>query len=310
MKRKSITTIMLTVLLSMVGAQVYASDIAAKNADGITIYYKWTNNNQELSVTYRGNSYKEYSNEYSGNVTIPEMVNFNGEVYSVTSIGDGAFYDCNNLTSVTIPNSVTSIGLEAFFNCSALTSITIPENVSDIGKFAFSGCTSLTSLTIPNSVTVIYSYAFQNCTGLTSVEIPSSVTEIGPYIFTHCVNLTSIVVANDNPIYDSRDNCNAIIETATNTMVVGCSATQIPNSVTEIAGYAFEGCKGLTSITIPNSVTEIGCFAYCTNLTSITIPNSVSRIGDNTFLLCESLTSITIPNRVKSIGSYAFWDCI
>ena len=189
---------------------------------------------------------------------------------------------------------------------------TVPESVTSIGGFAFYNCTGLTSITIPESVTSIGKSAFNGCTGLTSVTIPNSVTFIGDYAFCRCTGLESIIVGSDNTIYDSRDNCNAIIETATNTLITGCKNTVIPEGVTSIGKSAFFVCTGLTSITIPNSVTSIGDMAFygCTGLTSITIGNKVTSIGDMVFSGCTGLTSINIPNSVKTIGGSAFDGCI
>ena len=230
---------------------------------------------------------------------------------SVTSIGDGAFRYCSGLTSVTIPNSVTSIGDGAFAGCYGLTFVTIGESVTSIGDEAFSGCSRLTSITIPNSVTSIGMWAFSDCSGLTSVTIPNSVTSIEDRAFADCESLTSMLVEEGNVTYDSRKNCNAIIETATNTLIAGCQTTIIPNSVTSIGDWAFFDCYGLTSVTIPNSVTSIGwgAFAWCRSLTSVTIPNSVTNIGEDAFTYCYGLTSVTIGNSVTSIGDGAFSGC-
>ena len=230
---------------------------------------------------------------------------------SVTSIGDRTFDYCFSLTSVTIPNSVTSIGEEAFEGCSSLTSITIPNSVTSIGEEAFQYCSSLTSITLPNSVTSIGDKAFHYCRSLTSVTIPNGVTSIGSSAFSYCDSLKSIVVKSGNTTYDSRENCNAIIETATNTLIAGCQNTIIPSSVTSIGEEAFHYCRSLTSITIPSSVTSIRSRAFydCDSLTSITIPNSVTSIGYRAFHGCESLTSVTIGNSVTSIGSSAFSYC-
>ena len=136
-------------------------------------------------------------------------------------------------------------------------------------------------------------------------------TSIGEYAFSGCSGLTSLNVETGNTKYDSRDNCNAINETATNTLISGTKNTIIPNSVTSIGRYAFSGCSGLTSITIPNSVTSIGNSAFynCSGLTSITIPNSVTSIGGGAFESCSGLTSVTIPNSIASIEGDTFYKC-
>ena len=153
--------------------------------------------------------------------------------------------------------------------------------------------------------------AFMYCDSLSSITIPNSVTSIGYEAFSSCSSLTSIVVKNGNAYYDSRNNCNAIIETATNTLIAGCQNTIIPNSVTSIGDEAFYYCSKLTSITIPNNVTSIGDWAFsgCSSLISITIGNSVTSIGESAFNGCYSLISITISNSVTSIGRYAFFRC-
>ena len=220
-------------------------------------------------------------------INIPNFVNI---------IGDGAFYGCYNLTSVTIGNNVTNIGWQAFTGCSNLKSIIIPYGVKRIEDKTFYSCGNLTSITIPNSVTSIGSEAFWSC-NLIAATIPNSVIKIESGAFEHCDNLTSIVVESGNPKYDSRNNCNAIIETSSNTLVVGCQNTIIPDGVTSIGTGAFGYCYGLDSVIIPNSVTTIGIGAFyvCSDLTSITIPNSVTSIGDDAFEGCDNLQEVHYP---------------
>ena len=189
--------------------------------------------------------------------------------------------------------------------------IIIGPNATTIGSYAFEGLSKVTYVYIHGTVTIISSNAFYGCSGLTSITIPNSVLSICDYAFEGCSGLTSIKVDSGNTMYDSRDDCNAIIETKSNTLRFGCQNTTIPNSVKKIGGGAFRTCTGLTSITIPNSVTSIGseAFLLCTGLTSITIPNSVTSIGMGVFGGCFSLTFISIGNGVNNISSGAFSQC-
>ena len=305
----------------LISANAFAHDF---EKDGI--YYNiLSETDRTVAVTYYyyNNGYYNY---FSGNLIIPAKVIYNGKTYTVTSIGEYAFYDCDGLTSVTIPNSVTSIGdcafeacygltsitipnsvtsigAGAFRYCYGLTSITIPNSVTSIGDYAFRGCYSLTEVTIGNSVTSIGDYAFSDCYGLTQVTIPNSVTSIGESAFSSCKGLTSIVVEDGNTKYDSQNNCNAIIETSTNTLIVGCKNTTIPNSVTSIGDYAFFGCSGLTSVEIPNSVTSIGSGAFksCSNIRSIycqsaTPPSYPSSFADDVLMY----STLYVPTGCKS----------
>ena len=239
MKHKSFLLLMVA-LLTTIATYAY-------NFQSGDLYYYITSDTT-VEVTYQ-EAWNESNYQGLTTATIPETVTYDGTTYSVTSIGEYAFCRCTSLISITIGNSVTSIGYEAFYECSALTSITLSNSVTSIVNVAFGSCSSLISITIPNSV-----------------------TSIGGSAFYRCFALTSIVVESGNTMYDSRENCNAIIETATNTLIAGCQSTTIPNSVTSIGKSAFEYCYALTSITIPNSVTSIGydAFDYCSSLTSIT----------------------------------------
>lgn len=229
----------------------------------------------------------------------------------ITSINNNTFAGCTSLTNVTIPSSVTSLEYRAFSGCSSLTSVTIPTSVTYIGQDAFSSCTALTGIDIPNTVTYIGHHAFENCKSLTNIWIPASVETIYYFAFSGCTSLTSIVVDGNNPNYDSRNNCNAIIRKSDNGLIAGCVSTVIPNNVTRICAGAFSRHTGLTSIEIPASVTSIDtdAFSYCTGLTSVEIPTHVTKIGDNAFFNCEGLTSIGIPASVTSIGKLAFSGC-
>ena len=206
----------------------------------------------------------------------------------VTEICTSAFNGCSSLTSITIPDSVTEIGVSAFSGCSSLTGITIPDSVTRIDMSTFRGCSSFTSITIPDNVTYIDIWAFNGCTGLTAIDVKAGNN-----------NYTSV-----NGVLFNKDKTELICYPAGKTD----KSYNIPSCVTNVGGWAFDGCTSLTSITIPDSVTEIDWSAFegCTSLTSITIPDSVTEIGWSAFEGCTSLKSITIPSSVTSIGKNAF----
>lgn len=239
-------------------------------------------NNLEVEVTGH-----EDGTDVAGALEIPSAAWNGDDQYTVVSIGNKAFYNCSNLTSITIPDSVTSIGSAAFENCSNLTSITIPDSVTSIGGAAFYDCYSLKSIVIPNNVTSIKSITFRHCRSLTNVIIPNSVISIGSTAFGECYSLESIT---------------------------------IPDSVTSIGSCAFELCHNLTNIIIPRSVTNIGSNAFhlCNSLESVTILNDNIYIDKYAFSSCYLLNSFRIalsenitgtPNVVVYYGFDSFWGC-
>ena len=236
-------------------------------------------------LTIEGGVLVKCSMDASGSIIIPE---------SVTSIGDRAFYGCPSLKSIVIPDGVTSIGDKAFYYCESLKSIVIPASVTSIGEDAFCHCSSFLSIVIPDGVTSIGDGAFMSCESLESIVIPDSVTSIGEFAFL-LSSLKSITVSPYNPVYDSRANCNGIIETATNKLLVGCRSTVIPDGVTSIGDEAFRGRTSLKSIVIPDSVTSIGDRAFwgCSSLESIIVSpgNAVYDSRDNCNAIIETSTN-------------------
>ena len=250
-------------------------------------------------------------NDSDSVLVIPSTVTYQGDSYSVSSIGFYAFDSCTNLTSVIIPNSVTSIDHSAFYDCTSLTSIIIPNSVTSIGFRAFQGCSNLTSITFSNGLRYIDYKAFLGCSSLTSITIPTSVTYIEISAFQNCNNLRTL--------YFNAVNCNDFVldmmrlryGDAPPFYDCPISTIYIGDSVQRIPAYFSYDFDSLTSITIPNSIDTIGegAFQECSSLHSITLPYSLSFIADNTFKGCTSLDSIIIPNNISSIGSSAFENC-
>jgi len=274
------------------------------------------------------------NNKYEGDIVIPYSITFDDHEYIVTAIGEEAFSGCTDLTSITLPEGLERIEYMAFYGCTGLTSITIPEGVTEIKACAFRNCIGLSSLTIPTGVVTIWTDAFEGCTGLQSVIIPETVTKIYSNVFKGCSGLGSITVHPDNPAYDSRNGCNALIETATNTLISGCKNTVIPKTVTGIGKQSFFNCIDLTSIIISDNITSIAndAFEGCSNLDTlcwgaqnvspfefkipiisslkhVIIEDGITTIPNRAFEGCNNIKSIKIPSSVRIIESSAFACC-
>lgn len=275
---------------------------------------------------------------YTGNnLVVPSSITYNGETYTVTSLGNYCFFNCTSLTNITIPYSVASVGETCFGGCTSLTSIyvddanttyasadgvlfnkllteliahpegktgayTIPSSVTSLAEYCFSNCTGLTGITIPASVTSLGEGCFYGCTSLTDIDVPSSVTALGEYCFFNCTSLTNIEIPSSVSYLPSScfQDCTSLANIT------------IPSSVMSLGTYCFSGCTSLTSIALPSSLTALGasCFASCTGLKSIDLPSFLTSLGASCFSSCTGLTGITIPTHATSLGERCFYDCI
>lgn len=298
-------SLLLVILLLLAGTNANAHNVEAKNANGVTIYYKYINNYTELAVSYKGSTLGANPNVYSGNLVIPETVTISGKTYNVTTIGEGAFYSCYGLNSVTIPSSVTTFENRAFAECS-ITSMTIPNTVTSIGEKTFDNCKSLESVTIPDGITSIKKNMFSRCESLTSVNIPNSVTSIGDYAFSGCSSLASITIPGSVTTIGSNafNKCTSL------------ASITIPDGVTSLGGYAFSGCTSLASVSIPNSVTEFGTdpFQNCTQINTVELNNNTIASAKRSYtstlakVFGDQVQNYVIGSDVKSIGDYAFYE--
>lgn len=271
---------------------------------------------------------------YSGDIVIPHTVSFEGTQYRVTALKDYMFKDNKQLTGVDIRCNIEEIPLHAFRNCTALAHVTIPDQVKILCHCAFENCESLTEVRLPSALTELRNYAFYNCKGLTSIDLPENLTYFGQMTFAGCTGLTSLYIPSNvsriderafdgckgltsikvspsNKKFDSRGDCNAIIEKSSIDLLYGCMNTVIPEGIHWIGPYAFHNCVGLKSIVIPNSVSRISrcSFSGCTGLETVTIGNGVIEIMDDAFNYCRSLRVLNIPYKVTYMAKYAFAYC-
>ena len=274
-------------------ANIIEEGVAVEIVDGLrfvkdAIYYEVVSAaDKTVEVTFGGETPTEIMGEYTGNVVVPQTVNYENIDFKVIGVCDEAFYRSYSLVSVTLPEGMKYIGKSAFGQCYELASVTLPEGLETIDYAAFSECS------------------------LTSVTLPASLTSLDAHAFSQCANVSSIKVKEGNTVYDSRNNCNAVIETKSNKLIWGCYNTVVPKGVTSIGDWAFRYCSNLTSITLPAGVTSIGgeAFYYCKKMTSIVIPESVTSLGNKAFMGCESLKSIVLPSNISNIAFDTFYGC-
>mgnify|MGYP002706907091 CR=1 FL=1 len=315
---QKMTTILLTAAMICSSVPVTAETVSENEAVVETEAVDNTQNDSAENEQTDADINKEgaYAGEYrDGNIEENRAdmdADYEQEDQEDTKIEDGTEGDL----SYSIYQKSDGTKYAVIIDCdeSAEGAIEIPKEikgivVTSIGEDAFCGCRGLTSITILEGVTSIGDTAFLWCSGLTGITIPASVTSIGDRAFLDCGGLTSITVEAGNMAYDSRDNCNAIIEKGTNTLIKGCNNTKIPVSVTGIGDDAFSYCNGLTSIEIPEGVTSIGSYTFSdSSLTSITIPASVESIGYSSFSDCRGLKDIYYTGTQEQWNDIKFYD--
>lgn len=274
----------------------FAEKITNVNVDDLTNLradsFAYLPNLKTVTITNKATTYKSYN-------------------------GGSIILDANNNVvfggaEAVIPEEATAIAAYAFAGRKGLKTISITKNITKIESKAFMNCSGLTNIELEEGIEDMSSYYFSNLKGLTEIIIPSTVSCINPESFSYCSGLTKISVASGNTNYDSRDNCNAIIETGSNTLILGCKNTIIPNTIGMLGGFAFRGCTNLTNITIPTSVTTIfdSVFDGCTGLSSIIIPDNVTSISGGVFSNCTALKTVKLGNGITQIYSNLFYNCV
>lgn len=263
----------------------------------------------------------EFGNGFSNPLMAGHNIYIDGEKIEHLTVPEGvaslpaSCFNGASFTTVSLPASLTEIGDLAFYECTALTAIDIPDAVQTVGTSAFDGCTALAAAELPAGLQVISPYTFNNCSALTAIGIPAAVTEIGTDAFAGCTALTTVDIADVGAwcrIAMANDNANPL-KTATELLLDGSPLTEleVPAGVTEIPGYRFMTCPGITSLSLPGSLTTIGenAFEGCTGLTAVEIPAAVTFLGEYAFYDCSAITSATLPAGITAIGNGTFGEC-
>ena len=302
---------MMITMLPLSAVTAFAADTSSSTVyeatvDGYKYEYKVNGGNATITK-FLGPVNPTNNGPY--NITIPEKLGEYGK-YTVTAIGNRAFYCCSDLTEVTIPQSVTSIGERAFAACRNLDSVTINDAATSIGDYAFTECHLKTTLSLGKKITTIGEGAFYYCTELGSVTIPQSVTSIGDYAFGECIHLKKLSFGEKS----FGENIETNIQTIGNYAFNHCNdleSVTIPQSVTSIGKDAFRFCNNMKSLTINGAIESMGAraFAGCISLKTLSLGENIKRIGHFAFADCSSLTNVTIPQSVTSIGNYVFRYC-
>lgn len=299
------------------------SAVCAEKVEVNGVFYNLNKEEKTAEVTFYGDDWLFLQNNYTGSLSIPKSIEHESITYKVTAIGEGAFYYCKDLKSVSLPESIKTIGDYAFANCILLNSVIIPESVTTIGAAAFRGCKSILSITIPNSVLEIGSSAFQYCDTLHTITLSDNITEVASLMFEGCKNLTSITIpqkvtdirkaAFQNCISLSNIEFNECLETIGENAFYGNSTLkdiELPNSLKSVGHYSFENCTNLTDVRFPINIQNIGINAFKnTSLENVELPEGITVIHSNTFSNCSKLQVVSFPSTLTTIGESAFYGC-
>ena len=309
MKKTFAFLVSLVVSLVVDAADATVISFADPHVKSVCVEHWDTDGDGELS-TDEAAAVKSLSHYFSNDKNMSsfdELQYFTG----LLSIASLEFFNCENLSSIQLPPQIKKISDNAFRSCYQLTSIHIPGSATSIGDNAFNGCFRLASVTFGEGVKTIGKLAFTSCSALQSLDIPSSMTDIAANAFQGCESIAAITVAPGNTVYDSREDCNAIVNTSTNTMVLGCYNSTFPSSVTAIGMCAFLGCSMLQSVVIPEGITTIeeSAFTSCMGLVNVVLPTTLTTIGNNAFSECRKLTDVHLAEGLTSIGASAFEQC-